>query len=122
VNWGNVLVGAGAVTGAVGFIGFGAGAAVLGTGFWGTVGAGAFSGFLAGQYGRLAQAALSGNFWNMQLGKDFLNPATHAFFLNDGRVQNIIEEFFHEDENGNNRTFDDEPRWWNDISGSIRKA
>jgi len=62
VNVGDILIGAGAgaVAGAVGFVGAGFGAAVWGTSFWATVGTGAFSSVLAGQYGRLAQLAFSG--------------------------------------------------------------
>jgi RHS repeat-associated protein len=62
VNWGSVAAsfGAGAVAGLVGFGVFGATTAVLGTGFWATVGAGALSGVLAGHYARLVGAVLSG--------------------------------------------------------------
>jgi len=62
VKVGDILIGAGAgaVAGAVGFVGAGFGAAVWGTSFWATVGTGAFSSILAGQYGRLAQLAFSG--------------------------------------------------------------
>jgi hypothetical protein len=70
LNVGDILIGA--VAGAVGAIGFCAGLALLGNDFLGTVGAGAFSGALAGQYTRLTEALLSGR--NLQVGKDFLNP------------------------------------------------
>ena len=45
----------------------------------------------------------------------WLDRATHAFFLNDGRVQNIIVGWFI----GKDRA--GKP-WWNDISGSVYEA
>jgi hypothetical protein len=63
VNWGSVAVsfGAGAVAGLVGFGVFRVTTAILGTGFWATVGADALSGVLAGHYARFIGSILSGD-------------------------------------------------------------
>jgi hypothetical protein len=42
----------------------------------------------------------------------WFDRANHAFFLNDGRVQNIVKRFFDDDRG----LWDG---WWNDISGSV---
>lgn len=62
VDWKDVGIaaGAGAVAGLVGFITFGAMTAVLGTGLFAEIAAGAVSGVFAGQYVRMTPAALSG--------------------------------------------------------------
>jgi len=62
MNWGEVGVsfGAGAVAGLTGFTVFSGVTALMGTGFLANVAAGAFSGVVAGQYGRLTELVLSG--------------------------------------------------------------
>lgn len=40
--------------------------------------------------------------------------ATHAFFLNDGRVQSIISRFLRDDTA--------HPKWWSDIGGTVRRV
>lgn len=40
--------------------------------------------------------------------------ATHAFFLNDGRVQSIISRFLRDDTA--------HPEWWSDIGGTVRRV
>lgn len=62
LNWGEVGVsfGAGAVAGLTGFTVFGGMTALMGTGFFANVAAGAISGVVAGQYGRLTGLVLSG--------------------------------------------------------------
>lgn len=62
LNWGEVGVsfGAGMVAGLTGFTVFGGMTALMGTGFIANVAAGAISGIVAGQYGRLTGLVLSG--------------------------------------------------------------
>jgi RHS repeat-associated protein len=62
LNWGEVGVsfGAGAIAGLTGFTVFGGMTALMGTGFFANVAAGAISGVVAGQYGRLTGLVLSG--------------------------------------------------------------
>jgi len=62
LNWGEVGVsfGAGTIAGLAGFTVFGGMTALMGTGFFANVAAGAISGVVAGQYGRLAGLVLSG--------------------------------------------------------------
>jgi RHS repeat-associated protein len=62
LNWGEVGVsfGAGMIAGLTGFTVFGGMTALMGTGFFANVAAGAISGVVAGQYGRLTGLVLSG--------------------------------------------------------------
>jgi RHS repeat-associated protein len=62
LNWGEVWVaaGAGAISGLAGFASFGAFTAIFGSSLIPTLGAGAVSGVIAGQYGLITQLALTG--------------------------------------------------------------
>lgn len=40
--------------------------------------------------------------------------ATHGFFLNDGRVQTVINRFIKDDTQ--------RPEWWSDIGDSVKKV
>ena len=62
LNWGEVGVsfGAGMIAGLTGFTVFGGMTGLMGTGFFANVAAGAISGVVAGQYGRLTGLVLSG--------------------------------------------------------------
>ncbi|HOV88379.1 MAG TPA: hypothetical protein PLM79_18640, partial [Syntrophobacteraceae bacterium] len=44
----------------------------------------------------------------------WFDKATHAFFLNDGRVQSIISRFLKDDTT--------HPLWWSDIGGTVRRV
>jgi RHS repeat-associated protein len=78
LNWSEVWVtaGAGAISGLAGVASFGAFTAIFGTSFIPTLGAGALSGVIAGQYSRLGQLGFSGQL--SQAGEVMFRPKDMA--------------------------------------------